>query len=173
MPTIRFEASCPGESGGATSAIGARIEDVRLAVSLLVGAASKAEEALASSGVAGRAGTHWSHEALAAAGPLGRIIRSCNELETALAGRGSPVVNMPQMPSPATLKTIAAVEAARAAMPDERTQATIATVEAVRASMPSLDVRKAINAVAAADAAFERSDHADALAKTHQPFFNL
>jgi hypothetical protein len=60
MPTIRFEASCPGESGGATSAIDARIEDVRLAVSILVGAASKAEEALAILGVADRAATHWS-----------------------------------------------------------------------------------------------------------------
>jgi hypothetical protein len=86
MPTIRFEASCPGESCGATSAIDARIEDVRLAVSLLVGAASKAEEALASSGVAGLSGTHWSHEALAVAGPLGKILKACNELERAVTG---------------------------------------------------------------------------------------
>jgi len=62
------------------------ISDVRLAVALLVGAASKAEEALASLGVAGRAATHWSAEALAAAGPLGKIIRSCNELERAVTG---------------------------------------------------------------------------------------
>jgi putative NIF3 family GTP cyclohydrolase 1 type 2 len=84
MPTIRFEASCP--SGGATSAIDARIEDVRLAVSLLVGAATKAEEALASTGIADRAGTHWSPEALAVAGPLGKILKACNELERAVTG---------------------------------------------------------------------------------------
>ena len=86
MPTIRFEAYCPCESGGATSAIGARIEDVRLAVALLVGAASAAEAEIASTGVADRAATHWAAEALAAAGPLGRIIRSCNELERAVTG---------------------------------------------------------------------------------------
>jgi hypothetical protein len=62
------------------------ISDVMLAAALLVGAATKAEEALASTGIADRAGTHWSHEALKAAGPLGRIIRSCNELERAVAG---------------------------------------------------------------------------------------
>ena len=63
------------------------ISDVRLAVALLVGAASKAEEALASLGVAGRAATHWSPEALAAAAPLGRIVKAGIELEAALAGR--------------------------------------------------------------------------------------
>ena len=57
------------------------ISDVRLAVALLVGAASKAEAEIASSGVADRAATHWAAEALAAAGPLGRIIKGCNELE--------------------------------------------------------------------------------------------
>jgi hypothetical protein len=62
------------------------ISDVRLAAALLVGAATKAEEALASTGIADRAATHWAAEALAAAGPLGRIIRSCNELERAVAG---------------------------------------------------------------------------------------
>jgi|HubBroStandDraft_3_1064219.scaffolds.fasta_scaffold310683_1 putative NIF3 family GTP cyclohydrolase 1 type 2 len=85
MPAIRFEASCP--SGGATSAIDARIEDVRLAVSLLVGAASKAEEAIASTGIADREATHWAPESLAAAGPLGKIIKASIELEATLAGR--------------------------------------------------------------------------------------
>ena len=141
------------------------LEDVRLASAILLAAASAAEVELAA-----RA---WSPGVLAAARPLGKIIKACNELEAVLAVPA-------HLPSPATLKSIAAIEAARAAMPDERTQATIAlvsktiaAVEAVRATMPSLEVRKAINAVAAADAAFERSDHADALAKTHQPFSNL
>jgi hypothetical protein len=79
MRSIRLEAF----SRSAPNAL----EDVRLAAALLVGAATKAEAELASTGVAGRAATHWSREALAAAGPLGKIIRSCNELETALAGR--------------------------------------------------------------------------------------
>jgi hypothetical protein len=66
------------------------ISDVRLAVALLVGAASKAEEALASLGVADRAATHWAPEALAAARPLEKVIKACNEFERAIIG-GSDV----------------------------------------------------------------------------------
>jgi hypothetical protein len=97
----------------AGTAINARVEDVRIAARLLVGAASAAEAEIASSGFAGRSATPqtpaWSSEALAAARPLGKIIKACNELEAALA---SPA----HMPSPA----------AHPAMPDERTQATTA-----------------------------------------------
>jgi hypothetical protein len=70
----------------AGTAINARLEDTRIAACLLVAAASAAEAEIASSGVAGRAATHWSPEALAAAGPLGKIIKACNELAAALAG---------------------------------------------------------------------------------------
>jgi hypothetical protein len=88
------------------------ISDVRLAAALLAGAASKAEEELARTGP--------TRAALATVGPLGKIIRSCNEFEAA--------VNTVHVPSTPTLKTIDAVEAARAAMPDEVSQATIARV---------------------------------------------
>jgi hypothetical protein len=71
----------------AGTAINARVEDVRIAACLLVGAASAAEAEIASSGVAGRAATHWSAEALSAAGPLEKIIKACNAFETAVAGR--------------------------------------------------------------------------------------
>jgi hypothetical protein len=97
----------------AGTAINARVEDVRIAACLLVGAASAAEAELAAHA--------WSRGVLAAAGPLGKIIKACNELEAALAVPA-------HLLSPATLKSIAAVEVARAAMPDERTQATIALV---------------------------------------------
>jgi hypothetical protein len=97
----------------AGTAINARVEDVRIAACLLVGAASAAEAELAAHA--------WSPGVLAAARPLGKIIKACNELEAALAVPA-------HLLSPATLKSIAAVEAARAAMPDERTQATIALV---------------------------------------------
>jgi hypothetical protein len=104
----------------AGTAINAWVEDVRIAACLLVGAASAAEAELAAHA--------WSPGVLAAARPLGKIIKACNELEGALAGQARPAVNTAHMPSPVTLKSIAAVEAARAAMPDERTQATIARV---------------------------------------------
>jgi hypothetical protein len=123
MRLVTFDlGSRPIDAAGETSA---RIEDLRLAAALLVGAASAAEAEIASSGFAGRAATPqthaWSPEALAAARPLGKIIKACNELEAALAVPA-------HLLSPATLKSIAAVEAARAAMPDERTQVTIALV---------------------------------------------
>jgi hypothetical protein len=89
------------------------LEDLRLASAILVAAASAAEAELAAH--------TWSPGVLAAARPLGKIIKACNELEAALAVPA-------HLPSPATLKSIAAVEAARAAMPDERAQATIAVV---------------------------------------------
>jgi hypothetical protein len=95
------------------------ISDVRLAVALLVGAASKAEEELART-------TGPTRAALAASGPLGKIIRSCNAFEAAITAP----VNTAHLPSPATLKTIAAVEAVCASMPSAATRATIATVEA-------------------------------------------
>ena len=126
----------------AGTSINARVEDVRLAVALLVGAASAAEAEIASSGVAGRAATHWSPEALAAAGPLGKIIASCNAFEAAITApahmpsattRASiAAVSAAHMPSPATLATIAAVEAVSATMPSAATRATIATVEAAQ-----------------------------------------
>jgi hypothetical protein len=97
----------------AGTAINARVEDVRIAACLLVGAASAAEAELAAHA--------WSPGVLAAARPLGKIIKACNELEAALAVPA-------HLPSPAALQSIAAVEAARAAMPDDRTQATIARV---------------------------------------------
>jgi hypothetical protein len=57
----------------------------------------------ASSGFAGRAATPqtpaWSPDALAAAGPLGKIIKASNELEAALAGRARPAVSAVHMPS--------------------------------------------------------------------------
>jgi hypothetical protein len=124
MRCIRIE-FCPGPVDAASA-----ISDVRLAVALLIGAASKAEEALASLVVAGRAATHWEPEALAAARPLEKVIKASIELEAALAGR--PAVNTAHLPSPATLKTIAAVEAARASMPSASTLAAIAAVEATR-----------------------------------------
>jgi hypothetical protein len=83
------------------------------AINARVGAASAAEAELAAHA--------WSPGVLAAARPLGKIIKACNELEAALAVPA-------HLPSPATLKSIAAVETARAAMPDERTHATIARV---------------------------------------------
>ena len=97
------------------------ISDVRLAAALLAGAASKAEEELART-------TGPTRATLAAAGPLQKIIRGCNEMERALAGR--PAVNTAHPPSPATLRTIAAVEAVRSSMPSAATRETIATVEA-------------------------------------------
>jgi hypothetical protein len=75
------------------------ISDVRLAVALLVGAASKAEEALARTTGPARA-------APATAGPLGKIIRS--EFEAA--------VNTAHLPPPATRATIAIVSRAIAAV---------------------------------------------------------
>jgi hypothetical protein len=99
------------------------ISDVRLAVALLVGAASKAEEELART-------TGPTRAELATAGALATIIRSCNSFETA--------VNTAQLPTPAALKALATVEAARAAMPDERTQATIALVSKTIAAVRSL-----------------------------------
>lgn len=102
--------SDPVVAGGA---VNARIEDVRLAACLLVAAASAAESEIASSGVAGLAATHWSADALAAAGPLGKIIKAGIELEAAITTMRA---------------SIAAVEVVRASMPDAKTQATIATV---------------------------------------------
>ena len=80
MRSIRIDFG-PGPVDAASA-----ISDVRLAVALLVGAASKAEEALASLGVADRAATHWAPEALAAAGPLGKILKACSEFERAVTG---------------------------------------------------------------------------------------
>jgi hypothetical protein len=87
------------------------ISDVQLAAALLAGAASTADS-------------------LAAAGPLRKIIKACSEFEAALARR--PAINPAHMPSPATLKTIAAVEAVRARLPSDSTLAAIAAVEATR-----------------------------------------
>jgi hypothetical protein len=58
--------------------INAKIEDVTIAAVLLRGAASAAEADLAAHA--------WSPGVLAAAGPISKIIRACNELERALAG---------------------------------------------------------------------------------------
>jgi chorismate-pyruvate lyase len=91
------------------------LEDVRLASAILLAAASAAEAELAAHA--------WSPGVLAAARPLGKIIKACNELEAALAVPA-------HMPSPATLATIAAVEAVRSSIPSTATRATIATVEA-------------------------------------------
>ena len=59
------------------------ISDVRLAVALLAGAASKAEEELACT-------TGPTRAALATAGSLGKIIRSCNEFEAAVNAADMP-----------------------------------------------------------------------------------
>jgi hypothetical protein len=110
------------------------ISDVQFALALLVGSASKAEEELAAQ--------VWSPGVLAAAGPLGRIIKAGIELEAAITApahmpsattRASiAAVEAVHMPSPATLATIAAVEAVSATMPSAATRAAIATVEATR-----------------------------------------
>ena len=113
----------------AGTAINARVDDVRIAACLLVGAASAAEAELAAHA--------WSPGVLAAARPLGKIIKACNELEAALAGR--PAVNTAHLPSAATLATIAAVEAVRAA-----TRATIGLVEAARSAMPDAQTQATI-----------------------------
>jgi hypothetical protein len=118
----------PFAAGGA---VNARVADVQLAACLLAAAAAAAEAEIASLGVAGREATHWAPEALAAAGPLGKIIRAAAELERTLAGR--PAVTA--MPSPSTLKTIEVVEAARASMPSASTRASIVAVESARAAM--------------------------------------
>jgi hypothetical protein len=96
------------------------LEDVRLASAILLGAASAAEAELAAHA--------WSPGVLAAARPLGRIIKACNELEAALAGRARPAVNTAHMPSPSTRASIAAVSAVSAYMPSVRTRETIAAV---------------------------------------------
>ena len=118
----------------AGTAINARVEDVRIAACLLVGAASAAEAELAA-----RA---WSPGVLAAARPLWKIIKACNELEAAITApahmpsaitRASiAAVSAVHLPSPAPLATIAAVEAVRANMPSAATRATIVTVEAAQ-----------------------------------------
>jgi hypothetical protein len=96
------------------------LEDVRLASAILLGAASAAEAELAAHA--------WSPGVLAAARPLGRIIKACNELEAALAGRARPAVNTAHMPSPSTRASIAAVSAVSACMPSVRTRETIAVL---------------------------------------------
>jgi hypothetical protein len=89
------------------------LEDLRLASAILLAAASAAEAEIA---------THtWSPGVRAGASSVQGIIKACNAFETAIT---APV----HMPSATTRASIAAVEAARAAMPDERTQATIAVV---------------------------------------------
>jgi hypothetical protein len=93
------------------------VEDLRLASAILVAAASAAEAELAAHA--------WPPGVLAAARPLGKIIKACNELEAALAVPA-------HMPSPATLATIARVEAVRASLPSDSTLAAIAAVEATR-----------------------------------------
>jgi hypothetical protein len=102
----------------APSETSARIEDLRLAAALLVGAASAAEAELAGAAFATRAATR-------------KVLRACRAFETAVAGPAVAAVNT-AMPSPATLATIAAVEAVRASMPSAATRATIATVEAAQ-----------------------------------------
>ena len=97
-----------------TSASSGRVEDIRLAVAILAGAVSVAEAEMASST---RAATK-------------KIIRACRAFEAAVAGPAIAAVEAAHMPSPATLATIAAVEAVRAGMPSAATRATIATVEA-------------------------------------------
>jgi hypothetical protein len=73
MSAVRFETLYrPAERLG----VCAKLEDVRLAAALLAGAASVAEEELAGS----------AKPALAAAGPLRKIIQSCNDLERAIVG---------------------------------------------------------------------------------------
>jgi hypothetical protein len=100
------------------------ISDVRLAVALLMGASTSAEAHIART-------TGPTPEGLAAAGPLLKVIKACHAFEAAVAG---PAHHSPsaRMPSPATLATIASVEAARASMPSAATLATIAAVEATR-----------------------------------------
>jgi hypothetical protein len=100
-----------------TSASSGRVEDVRLAVAILAGAVSVAEAELAGAAFATRAATR-------------KVLRACRAFETAVAGPAIAAVNTAHMPSPSTLKTIAAVEAVRASMPSAATRATIATVEA-------------------------------------------
>ena len=120
-------------SNDAPSETSARIEDIRLAVAILAGAVSVAEAELASST---RAATK-------------KILRACRAFEAAVAAPPAAAVNMAHIPSPATLKTIAAVSA-------------------VSACLPSLEVLKAIDAVVAANGAFERGVRGDAVAEIHQ-----
>jgi hypothetical protein len=112
MRSIRFEAL---SRCGAPSAIGDRIEDVGLACAIVRGAVANAEGEIAS--------RSWSPADLALVQHLRRVDAACVAFERALA----PPVHMP---SAATLKTIARVEAVRASMPSDHTRATIAIVEA-------------------------------------------
>jgi hypothetical protein len=104
------------------------IDNVRFAAALLGGAAEAAETELAAHA--------WSPVVLAAAGALGKIIRDCNAFEAAVAGPAISAVDTVHMPEPATLATIATVEAVRATMPSPEVQKAIAAVSAVSASMP-------------------------------------
>jgi hypothetical protein len=100
---VRFQTAYPPP----TQPVGcAKLEDVRLAVALLAGAAIAAEEELART-------TGPTRADLAAAGALAKIIQSCNSFESAVAGRAGPVV---QLPSPATLAAIAVAEKTIAAV---------------------------------------------------------
>ena len=106
-------------SNDAPSETSARIEDLRLAAALLVGAASAAEAELSGAASATRAATR-------------KVLRACRAFEAAVAGPAIAAVNTAHLPSPATLETIAAVEAARASMPSAATLAAIAVVEATK-----------------------------------------
>jgi hypothetical protein len=54
-----------------------------------------------------------------------KIIRACRAFEAAVAAPPAPAVNMAHMPSPATLKSIATVEAVQTALPDAETMTAI------------------------------------------------
>jgi hypothetical protein len=135
MRSVRFEASC---SGGSPSAIGDRIEDVRIAGAIMRGAIAKAEEAIASSAFAGRSTTQtrpWSRDDIAAVQQLKKLGAACVELERALATPAYPAVSTATLPDARTLSTIAVVSktiatVSAASMPSPATLKSIAVVEA-------------------------------------------
>ena len=91
MRSVRFEASC---SGGSPSAIGDRIEDVRIAGAIMTGAIAKAEEAIASSAFQGRCATTpvraWAPNDLAIVEQLRRVGAACAAFERAIATPAYP-----------------------------------------------------------------------------------
>src|ERR1700734_635407 len=78
-------------------------------------------------------------EASPARQPLRSIIEDCAAFEDAIAGAGAsataPGNTSPDVGEPAVHATVAAVEAARAAMPDERTQETIVLLSKTAATV--------------------------------------
>jgi len=117
-----------GAEAEAARQLAERLEDLRLAAAILAGAAEKAENAIDATRyirfVPLAAQRAWVRPLIAAREPLRRIIEACAALEDALA----PELDEHRAGAPPVHLTIAAVEAARAALPDEKTLASIAVV---------------------------------------------